>query len=152
MGGLPATAKRDFDIQQAQDGRDIVCDCVPEEFDATAQRLGADAARPPEEQAKRVGMVALQSCGAKHFRGRSLMICRADTKPALKPEDRETYCQCIQKELNELPDEQLTSDAMKAYEHYEATVQALANGQPRPASPPTLLSKIEASCRARVSE
>jgi len=143
---LVKTAKRDFEIQQAKDGQEVVCGCVPAEFETTASRLEADQAHTPEERAQRVAMVALQSCGTKHLRNRALSMCRADTKPSLSPEDRETYCQCFQKGLNGISDEQLASDALLAYEHYEASVKAVADGQPRPASPETSVSKVEAKC------
>src|SRR5688572_14827982 len=94
---LATTAKRELEIQQAKDGQEVVCGCVPAEIEATARRLAADEAHTPEERAQKVAMVALQSCGTKHFRTRTLTMCRADTKPPLAPEDRETYCQCFQK-------------------------------------------------------
>lgn len=125
---------------------------MPEEFAATAQRLPVDATRTPDEHAQVVGKVALHICGTKNFRTRALSMCRTDTKTAVKPESHEAYCQCFQKGLNEISDEQLTSDALQTYEHYEAAVQAIAKGEPRPTAPPTSLSKLESSCLAQVSE
>jgi hypothetical protein len=149
---LASTATREFEIQQAKDGQEVVCGCVPAEFNTAARRLAADQAHTPEERAQRVALVALQACGTKHLRASALAMCRADTKPSLSPGDRESYCQCFQKGLNGISDEQLTSDALLAYEHYEASVKAVADGQPRPPSPESSVSRVEAKCLASTAK
>lgn len=148
---LAESNARPFEIEQAHQGVEITCSCVPAEIDRLADSKSPASVRP-KDQAEAIARGAFEFCGARSLRARVVSECRKNDAKFPQVEARARYCQCVETRLGELSDQRIVDESLRANRQYEAAVDARLKGKSPPSPEPSEISNIEQACRALLVE
>ncbi len=148
-GFVPPVAMTDVMIKSGA-ARFLNCECMPQRL-ATIAASDAAKAKGTQADAEALMRPALAACGAVMTRKYFKTICEqaAGQKPDPTIPDAAAFCGCMAAAYGEFSDEQVVGDSIAMYRNYEAKVQALKEGKPKPPNYVSLLAPIEKSCRAK---
>jgi hypothetical protein len=126
----------------------IQCKCLPEEL------THAVDAQPTDTRITEEALVAMlrpltEKCVARGMRQMLARGCDSPDNDDVSQADRARYCDCLNKGVAALSDEQLFESSQAASRDFEAAAKAKEDGTPPPAEEPSATKALEASCKKR---
>lgn len=130
---------------------DLLCTCLPRAVELLQAKVNANSVSlyAAQEDLK----IALLHCQTESIKKSMLELCRNDSPKGVKPENKESYCQCLHAGVNQLSDQEYGQSLQIASANIRAKVAARAAGQADPIPQPDVVeSKVVTPCEAKYGD